>query len=103
MKMLDWKTLREDGYLQEVNRGFFHPLGLALAITVDGETGVLSIWDARDDAEGIHFAEGVDLTKKAHRLKQIADTRREARMKGLGYWQQPVELGSPSSDKGEQP
>ena len=90
MKTLDLKTLRDDGYLQEVNRCFFHPLGLALTITIDGESASLSIQDAREDLEGFRFPPGNDdLTEKAARLMVIADARREARMRGLGYWRQP--------------
>jgi hypothetical protein len=90
MKTLDWKTLRDDGYLQEVNRRFFHPLGLALCITVDGETGVLSILDAREDEEGFKFADTIDLVPKVARVEQLVAARTEARIKRLGYWLQPV-------------
>lgn len=93
-RFLPLKTLRDEGYLQEVNRQFFHPLGLALAIITDGDNGArLSILDGRDDAEGFIFAPGDDLAASARRIKQIADARREARIKALGYWQQPVETG----------
>lgn len=96
MKTLDWKALRDDGYLQEVNRGFFHPLGLALAITVDDHgVGTLSILDARDDPEGFNFVHGIDLAQKAEAIKLIAEARREARVGALGYWQQPT---SPAED-----
>jgi|SRR5882724_1739927 len=88
---LDWKTLRDDGYLQEANRMFFHPLGLALAVTVnDDGVGTLSVLDARDDPEGFNFVKGEDLATKAERVRQIADARRDARVGGLGYWQQPI-------------
>jgi len=48
---------REKGFLQEANRLFFHPLGLALEIGT-GEDGVeylSGIWDYRDDEEGMLF------------------------------------------------
>lgn len=93
MKTLDWKTLREDGYLQEVNRNFFHPLGLALAINVDDENnGVLSILDARDDPQGFNFLDTIDLLPKAAKIKQISDERSEARLQALGYWNQPLSI-----------
>lgn len=49
---------RELGLLQEVNRRFLHPLGLALEVVVegDGETHFGGVWDYRDDPEGIIFA-----------------------------------------------
>lgn len=54
--------LRDRGYLQEVNRQFFHPLGLALAVDVDQELDgrgrmLAAIWDERTDPEGWFFAE----------------------------------------------
>lgn len=93
MKTLDIQTLCDDGYLQEVNRRFFHPLGLALALTVhDDKTVTMSMLDCRDDPEGYRF-EGGDLRQKAQRLIAIASARREARKAALGYWIQPVEEG----------
>lgn len=91
-RTLHWRTMRDDGYLQEANRQFFHPLGLALAVTVadDGETGTLSILDARDDPEGFSFVQGDDLLKKAERVSRIATARHDARIGGLGYWLQPI-------------
>ena len=56
-KYLDARTLVDGGYLQEANRQFFHPLGLALAL----EDGALRVWDCRDDPEGICFADGLPL------------------------------------------
>lgn len=55
------QELRDGGYLQEVNRRFFHPLGLALAVDPDQELGTdgkftVAVWDSRDDPEGWFFA-----------------------------------------------
>lgn len=38
-KRMNIKEFREEGYLQEVNRQFFHPLGLALELEQNEETG----------------------------------------------------------------
>lgn len=45
------------GFLQEVNRQFLHPHGLALAVERDddGNYSLSGIWDSRDDPEGIIF------------------------------------------------
>lgn len=60
-------TLQEfydEGYLQELNRGFLHPLGLAIRVKiekVDGEEvvkGFGGIVDKRDEPHEIFFAEG---------------------------------------------
>lgn len=50
------KEFRENGYLQELNRQFLHPLGLALEINiVDGEEYISGIWDYRNDKIGIIY------------------------------------------------
>jgi hypothetical protein len=56
-KKIDIKEFTELGYLQEVNRQFLHPLGLALAIFIneDGEYKLDSIWDSRDDSQGFRY------------------------------------------------
>ena len=57
VKHIDIKEFRELGFLQEVNRLFFHPHGLALEVTVeeDGSEHLSGVWDYRDDPEGIAF------------------------------------------------
>ena len=58
MKNIDPAEFRDLGYLQEVNRRFLHPLGLALAMESDGETlWFAGIRDCRDDPVGVYFAE----------------------------------------------
>jgi len=86
----------EEGYLQEVNRQFLHPLGLALtvAVNVDDDTGeekgpwyLAGVQDYRSDLEGMIFTE-IDPVKVDNVAKQ-AEVRREVREKALGYWVQP--------------
>lgn len=86
-KRIDISEFRELGFLQEANRQFFHPLGLALevvqeecercggdgiekypprdACTECGGVGFTErlggIWDYRDDPEGMTFGEGYGL------------------------------------------
>jgi hypothetical protein len=57
IKKIDIKEFREKGYLQELNRQFLHPLGLALAVSVNenGEEMLDGIWDYREDDEGIIY------------------------------------------------
>jgi hypothetical protein len=70
IKMINIKEFRKLGYLQEVNRQFFHPLGLALAINIHdtGEETLDSVWDYRDEPEGIFFA---DLSTVEHERKAL--------------------------------
>lgn len=83
---------RRLGYLQELNRQFLHPLGLALAVDVhaDGTESLGKIWDYRTDPEGVRF-EGFDLTKRAALIEAEWAARETARIAALGYMVQPTE------------
>jgi len=92
MKYIDIAEFRELGCLQAINREFLHPLGLALEVTVDDETGeerLGRIWDCRDDPEGILYAE-LD-HEKAERFIRLCEERFSLRMASLGYLVQPLE------------
>lgn len=56
--LVDGAELQRLGYLQEVNRRFFHPLGLAFAWFPD-QSGILAVLDHRADPEGVGFAPGM--------------------------------------------
>jgi len=62
--------LIEGGYLQEANRRFFHPLGLALRVSTDqaGAPQSLDVVDYRDDPEGVYFAPARDPMDASARL-----------------------------------
>lgn len=99
IKKISLKEFREKGYLQELNRRFLHPLGLALEIIVDdnGEELLGGIWDYRDDKEGIYYdVANSDIDRKAiFEMKkdfidgELAD-RIEDRKKILGFFIEPV-------------
>ena len=92
-KRLSVKKFRELGYLQEINRQFLHPMGLALAVEVDedgSERFVDGVWDYRDDPEGIIFAEDIISEEKALRVIREARDRLNSRYEALGYWIQPL-------------
>ncbi len=67
LRSISINEFRALGYLQEVNRRFLHPLGLALSIEVDqdGDEKLSGIWDCREDEEGVFF--GVDKLNKEER------------------------------------
>lgn len=73
------------GYLQEANRQFFHPLGLALEVTEfsDGCCELSGVWDYRRDPEGILYDKSVD-PAKISRVEQERERHRAAREKLLG-------------------
>lgn len=89
---MDVKEFCEFGYLQEANRRFFHPLGLALEVTVedDGTEHLSGIWDYRDDPEGIIFDPGYMDPEKAQRVQDVISKRYHDRITLLGYWVQPL-------------
>tara|TARA_Y100000034_G_scaffold116947_1_gene155911 strand:- start:116 stop:415 length:300 start_codon:yes stop_codon:yes gene_type:complete len=72
IKYIDIKEFRELGFLQELNRQFLHPLGLALEINIDDNTGeetLGGIWDYREDSEGMLFGEGSLSRDKANMVE----------------------------------
>lgn len=54
---MDVAEFRSLGFLQECNRLFFHPRGMALAVCEDdnGKQSIAGIWDYRNDPEGVAF------------------------------------------------
>jgi hypothetical protein len=93
---IDIREFREAGYLQEVNRQFLHPLGLALEVVVDddGTERLGGVWDYRDDPEGIYYAGDMPDAEKAERIRDEQDKHHATRLDALGYIMQP--LGSTS-------
>jgi len=100
IKYMDWDEFLSGGFLQEANRAFFHPLGLALEVNVDDEgkcLGVSSIWDYRDDPEGMRYgweledeaALAVTCAKASNVYAQWHD-KAESRKRLLGYVIQPL-------------
>ncbi len=90
VKRMDIKEFVEFGFLHEVNRLFFHPLGLALEVVGYGENGEVKlggIWDYRDDPEGMRF-DKVDPAKIA-RVKEFMEKKHADRMRTLRYIYQP--------------
>jgi hypothetical protein len=88
------KEFMESGYLQEANRNFFHPLGLALEIYICDETGEISlggIWDYRDDPEGLIFKGCIPRVREADRIEAELKVKKAYRDKTLGFYVQPLE------------
>jgi hypothetical protein len=96
VERIDIAEFREVGYLQELNRRFLHPLGLALEVVVDkdGSERFGGVWDYRDDPEGIHYAGEID-RKKCFRVLDLPTERRDAREAALGFWIEPIPSGEP--------
>jgi hypothetical protein len=106
VKYFDLDEFKNEGWLQEANRLFFHPRGLAL--TVDFEnghvTGFTGIWDYRDDPEGVLFGPdqfGPEDQAKADAIEAIRKRKVEARFRlgCLGDGIQPIVPPSPAPAK----
>ncbi len=98
MKYINIKEFRELGYLQEINRQFLHPLGLALEIEVNGniET-IVGIQDHRNDPEGVFYdiknSEKERVEKFLKNEKYIQDQRKKfssARINLIGDEIEPI-------------
>lgn len=93
IQRMDVKEFRESGYLQELNRRFLHPLGLAIEVVreEDGRETLGGIWDSRQDPEGISFEISEDMPIKAAAIQAEWNRRAPVREAALGYVVQPPE------------
>lgn len=100
IKRIEIKEFREKGYLQELNRRFLHPLGLALEIIVndDGTEKLGGVWDYREDKEGIYYnISNADLERKTrfNEKRLFIDTELKSRCKNrkeiLGFDIEPLD------------
>lgn len=90
---MDIAEFREKGYLQEVNRLFLHPLGMALEVMImpDGTEHLGGVWDYRDDPEGMAYGDEIDLRPHAATVHAEWRAREEERVARLGWMIQPPE------------
>lgn len=92
-KRMTVKEFRELGYLQELNRQFLHPLGLALEVRLnsDNSESFGEVWDYRDDPEGITYGPDMIDPVKAERVLLEGARKIIPRIHKLGYIVQPVD------------
>src|SRR4051812_36826368 len=98
IKKMDIKEFVEKGFLQEANRLFFHPIGMALEVEINdnGEYKFGGIWDYREDEEGILYGE-TDEDTKMNRIKKkdfvskYSVEKCRKRKEKLGFVFQPLE------------
>lgn len=91
VKKMTPADFRDLGYLQEVNRRFLHPLGLALEVVMDDEGNERfgEVWDYRFDPEGILFAPGAIDEEKAARIHHEGEAKYRVRHERYGWYTQP--------------
>ena len=87
---------RRLGYLQELNRKFLHPLGLALEIEVyiDGTERFGAVWDCRDYPDGMLFDDSMlddDFKDRVTRIHAEWQAKAEIRVNKFGWVVQPAE------------
>lgn len=98
-QIIDPEEFRNEGFLQEVNRQFFHPLGLAMAVFTDyglDEDGCMAvqIYDERDDPEGWFFGEGELSQEKADNVAALRVSKIQLRneiLQRTGLGRSPVQ------------
>lgn len=81
-------------YLQEINRLFLHPLGMALAVNVDDDgetTGLAGVIDSRDDPEGFIYGEGILDQDKADSVAAELASKAVTRHEAFGWLYQPCQ------------
>ena len=100
-KYMSIEAFRQFGFLQEANRLFFHPRGLVLEAVVneDGTETLGGVWDYRDDAEGIVFADAPDGVK-ADMVEAERSMHDSARIVLLGQAIQQVGQAFPAACAG---
>ena len=100
IKRMDIKEFRAKGYLQELNRRFLHPLGLALETIIndDDTESFGGVWDYREDKEGMLFGlshSDVNRKEEFKNKKTFIDneftSREKDREEALGFIIEPVE------------
>jgi len=98
-KTLSVKEFRQLGLLQEINRRFLHPRGLAMSFELndDGTESFGVIWDCRDDPEGIIYnlrdsdKERLQLFRnKRVSVTALLKSLSKSRIKELGYLVEPI-------------
>lgn len=93
-KRMPIEDFRKLGFLQEANRQFFHPLGLALEVVVgeDGEQRLGGIWDYRGEDQGIVFEDLTDADSHAKAVVVALERLRRAglRVRMFGDVVQPI-------------
>jgi len=110
IKMMPVDEFRREGYLQEVNRRFLHPLGLSLMVDTDkdGIEEFAGVLDDRHDLEGVVFAydkpefhteeEMDEWRRKRDAVMGEVEKRRDIRIEAVGSWIE--EIPSKKNNKG---
>lgn len=93
-KRIDIAEFRELGFLQEANRLFFHPRGLALEVVTEKGGGMRlgGVWDYREDDEGILYGLPTIIDTNKVRLVKREYEKHEGARKSLLKNDHPIQL-----------
>jgi hypothetical protein len=100
IKKINIKEFREKGYLQELNRRFLHPLGLAMEVNIneDGTESLGGVWDYREDDNGISYDIQNSEPSRIERfrsnkdfIEQELERRLKHRRMNIGFGFEPVD------------
>lgn len=108
VKRMTVKDFREKGFLQELNRQFLHPLGLALEVIIDMDEDNKSpdrfgeVWNLQDHPEGIVFLrtemDKKEFQRKVKYVNKLWAERAGVRTRKFGWMIQPSFLPEPEND-----
>ena len=91
-KTMTWDEFHKQGYLQEMNRQFLHPLGLSFALKVEDDVRSFhTIFDHRDSQENLIFKPGLLDTKLKAKVEREQEERGQVRLTRMGFIIQPIE------------
>jgi len=85
------------GLLQEVNRIFFHPIGMSMDAHIDNDPAlsyIKGVLDCRDDPTGLAFERGYISQEKIDNVGKLHLSKVDERCKLFGSAIQPVVLNS---------
>ncbi len=108
MNEMSLQEFQAKGYLQELNRKFLHPLGLAMAVqqNSDGTVEFGAIQDHRDSEEGVYFdIENSDDDRKEifkvreNYINSQMATRLGRRVGALGFVNEPINYVIPENEE----
>lgn len=93
VKFMNLQEFVDFGLLQEVNRQWAHPRGLAFAVACDENMQplYLLVQDRRTDSEGVIYDSSTLDVDKACRVRDDYVARGLIRIRALGFVVQPIE------------
>lgn len=99
-KTLNYKELSDNGFITELNRLLFHPIGLAIGTKKTynddlSEVDILHIFDCSDEEFGIEFNDDPETTErilnKYNKFQEFIKSRIEVNRRKRGYTIQPFD------------